>query len=270
MKLWKLMVVKCHFSEKWWNLAMAFQWRPIASHTQVRLEGFPYQTETLNQQVRLQLAIEFHFCWVATKVGFTRSWNTSISQSNQLWQIDCISCGKIHDFNKLNWTKPDLTLLKSTISNNLISSFQIPPTGLCFKVASANNLLTSWVCPHKKTSLWTCPKFICSHIIFKQTSCTSFNRESLSFQCSRVILSLVKGGIGSNSIIFNLWRKARTICLIASPAGDIFSAKCDDSYATNLRPYSQSYQLTESITTSCVDIEMWKTTLSVNKEPEIN
>ena len=42
---------------------MAFQWRPIASHTQVRLEGFPYQTQTLNRQVRLQLTIEFYFCW---------------------------------------------------------------------------------------------------------------------------------------------------------------------------------------------------------------
>ena len=175
---------------------MAFQWRPIASRTQVRLGGFPYQTQTLNRQVRLQLTIWVPFLLVATKVGFTQSWNTSISQSNQLWQIDCISCGKIHDFNKLNWTKPDLTLLKSTISNNLRSSFQIPPTGLCFKVASANNLLTSasCVCPHKKTSLWTCPKFICAHIIFKQKKCTSFKRESLSFQCSRVICSLVKGG----------------------------------------------------------------------------
>lgn len=114
---------------------MAFQWRPIASHTQVRLEGFPSQTQTLNQQVRLQQTIEFHFCWSQLR-------SDSPNPETLMWQNT-----------ELNWTRPDLTLLKSTISNNLRSSFQIPPTGLCFKVASANNLLTSWVCPHKNNKL---------------------------------------------------------------------------------------------------------------------
>lgn len=134
------------------------------------------------------------FLLVATKVGFTQSWDTSISQSNQLWQIDCISCGKIHDFNKLNWTKPDLTLLKSTfqIIWDLLFKFHRPGSVLRWRVQiiclPAESVRT------KTTSLWTCPKFMCAHIIFKQKSCTSFNRESLSFQCSGFICSLVKGG----------------------------------------------------------------------------
>lgn len=128
------------------------------------------------------------FLLVATQFGFT--------------QLNSTNCGKLIVFHvakymiSTNWTQqnpiwpywnPPFQVIW-----DLLFKFHRP--GAVFRWRVQIILLTSWVCPHQKKQAYGLVRNVFVRLLnLRNKNCTSFNRESLSFQCSRVIFSWWKG-----------------------------------------------------------------------------